>query len=146
MQDGFVQDLESQEFYAGEIPEIDFDQPIDPENPGFASLLPALQAVRRGDAGVEVLEAYVHGLAPRLEATFQQWEVVAGQPLEQMGLSEEQIAQLRGAFGATEALLTEMDQILVLIERGYLDSDEACFAEAEERLSVVHNEIRGALG
>jgi hypothetical protein len=140
--DGFVQDLDSGEFVDADLPNVDFDQPIDPENPGFASLLPALQAVRRGELDMDVLDAYVQGLGPRLDATFQQWESVAAQPLEQMGLEEEQVAQLRGAFAATEGLLQEMDHVLGLIERGA----EGDLEEAEQRLSLVHNEIRAALG
>ena len=147
MADGFVQDVDSEEYYGEELPEVDFDNsPVDPQNPGFASLLPALQAFRQGNVDADVLQAYVVGLSPRLEAAFQQWESVAQQPLEQMGLDEEQVEQLRGAFSTTETLLVEMDQVLGLIERGLVEGDEDSFAEAEERLAVVHDEIRQALG
>lgn len=140
--DGFVQDVDSEEYFSADLPDVDFDQPIDPDNPGFGSLLPALRAVRSGQLEVDVLDAYVEGLGPRLEATFAQWESVAAQPLEQMGLEEEQVSQLRGAFAATEGLLQELDHVLGLIERGG-DGD---LEEAEQRLSLVHNEIRAALG
>ena len=146
-QDGFVQELDEGDFYPSELPEVDFDQAeVDPANPGFASLLPALRGVRAGILHPSVLDDYVGGLSPRLEAAFTQWESVAQQPLEKLGLAEEQVAQLQGAFAATEALLNEMDLVLSLIERGCVDGDEASLDEAEQRLSVVHQEIRQALG
>ena len=146
-QDGFVQELEDGEFYPSELPDVDFDHAeVDPANPGFASLLPALRGVRAGILHPSVLDDYLAGLSPRLEAAFLQWESVAQQPLEKLGLADEQVVQLQGAFSATEALLNEMDLVLSLIERGCVDSDEASLDEAEQRLSVVHQEIRQALG
>jgi len=135
------------EYYPAELPEVDFDHAeVDPANPGFASLLHALRGYRVGQFDVSVLEAYVVGLSPRLEQAFQQWEQVAGQPLQEMGLAEEQVAQLQGAFSATEALLQEMDLVLGLIERGLTEGDLPSLDEAEQRLANVHNEIKAALG
>ncbi|MBX3166265.1 MAG: hypothetical protein KF760_02590 [Candidatus Eremiobacteraeota bacterium] len=145
--DGYVQELGEGEYYPAELPEVDFDHAeVDPANPGFASLLHALRGVRAGHFDASVLEAYVVGLSPRLEAAFQQWEQVAGQPLQEMGLGDEQIAQLQGAFSATEALLQEMDLVLGLIERGLTEGDEPSLDEAEQRLANVHQEIKAALG
>ncbi|MFN8607366.1 MAG: hypothetical protein U0931_07535 [Vulcanimicrobiota bacterium] len=146
-QDGYVQELGEGEYYPVELPEVDFDHAeVDPANPGFASLLHALRGFRAGHFDAPVLEAYVVGLSPRLETAFSQWEQVANQPLQEMGLGEEQIAQLQGAFSATEALLQEMDLVLGLIERGLSEEDEASLDEAEQRLANVHQEIKGALG
>ena len=145
--DGYVQELGEGEYYPAELPQVDFDHAeVDPENPGFASLLHALRGYRAGHFDGTVIEAYVVGLSPRLDAAFQQWEQVAGQPLQEMGLGEEQIAQLQGAFSATEALLQEMDVVLGLIERGLTEPDDAALDEAEQRLANVHEEIKGALG
>ena len=145
--DGYVQELGEGEYYPAELPEVDFDHAeVDPANPGFASLLHALRGFRAGQFDASVLEAYVIGLSPRLESAFQQWEQVAGQPLQEMGLGEEQIAQLQGAFSATEALLQEMDVVLGLIERGLTEGDEPSLDEAEQRLANVHQEIKAALG
>lgn len=142
-QDGFVQELDEGEYYPVELPEVDFDQAeVDPANPGFASLLPALRGVRAGLLHPSVLEDYVTGLSPRLEVAYSQWEQVAGQPLEELGLAEEQVAQLQGAFAATEALLQEMDTVLSLCSQ----ADEASLEEAEQRLSEIHHEIKQALG
>lgn len=146
-QDGYVQELGEGEYYPVELPEVDFDHAeVDPANPGFASLLHALRGYRAGQFDAPVLEAYVVGLSPRLEMAFSQWEQVANQPLQEMGLGEDQIAQLQGAFSATEALLQEMDIVLGLIERGLSEDDEASLDEAEQRLANVHQEIKGALG
>jgi hypothetical protein len=146
-QDGYVQELGEGEYYPVELPEVDFDHAeVDPANPGFASLLHALRGYRAGQFDAPVLEAYVLGLSPRLEMAFHQWEQVSQQPLQEMGLAEEQIAQLQGAFSATEALLQEMDLVLGLIERGLGEGDEASLHEAEQRLASVHQEIKGALG
>lgn len=146
-QDGYVQELGEGEYYPVELPEVDFDHAeVDPANPGFASLLHALRGYRAGQFDAPVLEAYVVGLSPRLEMAFNQWEQVAQQPLQEMGLAEEQIAQLQGAFSATEALLQEMDLVLGLIERGLGEGDDASLDEAEQRLANVHEEIKGALG
>ncbi len=145
--DGYVQELGEGEYYPAELPDVDFDHAeVDPANPGFASLLYALRGYRVGQFDAPVLEAYVVGLSPRLEHAFQQWEQVAGQPLQEMGLAEEQIAQLQGAFSATEALLQEMDLVLGLIERGLTEDDLSSLDEAEQRLANVHNEIKAALG
>ena len=142
-QDGFVQELDEGEYYPVELPEVDFDHAeVDPANPGFASLLPALSGVRGGLLHPSVLEDYVVGLSPRLEAAYTQWEQVAGQPLDELGLGQEQIEQLRGAFAATEALLQEMETVLSLCSQG----DEASLEEAEQRLSEIHHEIKQALG
>lgn len=142
-QDGYVQELDEGEYYPAELPEVDFDHAeVDPANPGFASLLPALKGVREGILHPSILQDYVAGLMPRLEAAFAQWESVAHQPLEQMGLGEEQIAQLQGAFAATEALLQEMEIVLSLCQNG----DEGSLEEAEQRLANVHHEIKAALG
>jgi hypothetical protein len=142
-QDGFVQELDEGEYYPVELPEVDFDHAeVDPANPGFASLLPAVRGVREGLLHPSLLEDYVAGLSPRLEAAYLQWETVAQQPLDQMGLAEEQVAQLQGAFAATEALLQEMEVVLSLCSNG----DEASLEEAEQRLTAVHQEIKQALG
>jgi hypothetical protein len=141
--DGFVQELDEGEYYPVELPEVDFDHAeVDPANPGFASLLPAVRGVRAGILHPSLLEDYVAGLSPRLEAAYLQWETVAQQPLEQMGLGEEQLAQLQGAFAATESLLQEMEMVLSLCSQG----DEASLEEAEHRLGAVHHEIKQALG
>lgn len=145
--DGYVQELGEGEYYPAELPEVDFEHAeVDPSNPGFASLLHALRGYRSGQFDGTVLEAYVVGLSPRLDQAFQQWEEVAGQPLQEMGLGEEQIAQLQGAFSATEALLQEMDVVLGLIERGLTEPHDPSLDEAEERLAAIHQEIKGALG
>lgn len=142
-QDGYVQELQEGEYYPVELPEVDFDHAeVDPANPGFASLLHAIRGVREGLIHPSVLEDYVHGLLPRLEQAFTQWESVSQQPLQQMGLGEEQIAQMQGAFSATEAMLQEMDVVLSLCQQG----DDASLEEADQRLSAVHHEIRRALG
>lgn len=142
-QDGYVQELQEGEYYPVDLPEVDFDQAeVDPANPGFASLLHAIRGVRQGLIHPSVLEDYVQGLLPRLEEAFAQWESVSQQPLREMGLGEEQVAQLQGAFQATEALLQEMDTVLGLCHQ----ADDVSLEEAEQRLSAVHQEIKRALG
>lgn len=139
-QDGFVQAVDGDELAAAELPNVDFDNtPIDAANPGFASLLPALQAFRQGKIEAKVLEDYVAGLTPRLEAAFAQWETASQQPLEELGLPEEEVAHLRLAFSSTEGLLNEMDAVLNLIDEGNHEL-------AERRLQAIHLDIRQAMG
>lgn len=146
MTDGYVAgDLE--EGIDQALPVVDFEsQPVDPEQPGFASLLLALRSVREGAMDPEVLQRYVAGLAPRLEASFQQWEQIAQQPLEQLGMSEEQASQLRGAFSATVGLMEELELVLQLVEEGLQYPEGDAWDEAERRLEAVQCEILAALG
>ena len=146
MTDGYIAgDLE--EGMESELPVVDFEaQPVDPDQPGFASLLTALRSVREGAMDPEVLERYVDGLAPRLAASFQQWEQVARQPLEELGMSPEQASQLQGAFSATVALMEELELVLQLVEEGLQHPEGPAWDEAERRLEAVQCEILAALG
>lgn len=129
----------SEDFAEDALPDrIDFDQiPVDPENPGFASLLPTLMGVAQGQYDPSVLEAYLAGLSPRLEEARNQLH-----NLEVPDAVREQVAP---ALAATQAVLDEMGYVLELIEY-YLSQNVAeSLDDAIERLSRIHSELQHAL-
>lgn len=141
--DGFAY---SEHFAEDLIPDAaDFENvPVDPENPGFASLLSAIRGVRMGEYSLEILRGYVEGLGPRIDAAYSQLDTMLGK-VEEMGFSEEQLGQLQAAMGATEAALSEMSTVLELCERSLDNEDLDPLDEAESRLALVHAELKQVL-
>lgn len=145
MADGFVPSMDEEYGPVGDLPEADWSgDPIDPENPGFASLLPAIQAVLNGELEPTVLQGYVSGLWPRLEQAFDDWERVIGAQLE--GLSGEEAEPVRAAYETTGDLLRTMGETLALVEQGLTEDDAVYLEQAEQRLAGVHQEVQQALG
>ena len=129
----------SEDFAEDALPErIDFEEiPVDPENPGFASLLPALLGVVHGHFDTSVLEAYLVGLTPRLEEARYQ--------LQCLDVPEAVREQVSPALAATQAVLDEMGIVLELVEVYLKHADSEALQEALERLSRVHSELQHAL-
>jgi len=142
--DGFTY---SDHFAEDALPDAaDFEHvPVDPENPGFASLLPAIQGCRRGDYPLAVLQGYVAGLAPRIGDTYAQLDKLQEQLVKNTGFAEDQMEQLLAAAGATEAALGEMNTVLELCERCIEFNDMDLLEEAESRLTLVHTELKQVL-
>ena len=84
----------SEDFAEDALPDrIDFDQiPVDMENPGFASLLPALLGVAQGQYDPSILEAYLAGLAGR-SVDFEVTDALA--KLLRFGIAEEREGHYR---------------------------------------------------
>ena len=125
---------------------VDFDHPVvDPDEPGFASLLPLLRGILDGQFDVAWLDSYVNHLRPRLNSAYSQVEAMLEQPYEQMGFAEEHLLQLRAAFSATQATMQELHQVLLLCESFLETNHDASLVEAEERLALVQHELRQVL-
>jgi len=129
----------SEDFAEDALPDrIDFEQiPVDPENPGFASLLPALVGVAHGQYDPIILEAYLAGLSPRLEEARAQ--------LHSLDVPEAVREQVAPALAATQAVLDEMGFVLDLLEHYLSQGAVESLSEAVERLSRIHSELQHAL-
>ncbi|MBI3928426.1 MAG: hypothetical protein HY319_22985 [Armatimonadetes bacterium] len=117
--------------------QLDFEgAPVDPENPGFASLLTALYLARDGDLGAEVLRAYHSALTQRLQEARRQ--------LADIRVPEEIWQQVAPAVAATQAMLDELADSLDLLADHVATGRGEALEEAIVRLEGVHDELRAA--
>lgn len=109
-------------------------QPVDPDNPGFGSLLSALQQTLEGQLDPGVLATYRTRLLPRLEQSREQ--------LAQMVVPESIRAQVAPAMKATEVLLDELGAVLDLVGEFLELGSEDSLEEAISLLDGVHDQLR----
>lgn len=108
-----------------------------PAEPGFAALLPVLQAARRGGVSEQVLRDYHRVLAPRLDE--------ACERLESMQVPEGLWERARHTLDATWNLLDEMAVVLECVLMFLSDRDLGLLDEAIERLALVHGNLKSVL-
>ncbi|MEW6284222.1 MAG: hypothetical protein AB1758_36750 [Candidatus Eremiobacterota bacterium] len=117
---------------------MDFEVgPVDTLNPGFASLLTALNQAKQGQLEPGVLEAYYNGLWAHVEDVRARIAAIA--------IPEGFEAQAEQAFAATNGILDQMTLTLDLLA-DYLNTGDAGFLEdAIDTLGGVHQEMRAAV-
>lgn len=111
--------------------------PIDVEQPGFGSLLPALRQAREGKLDPHVLEAYHYGLSQHL--------VESRARLDAMEVPESLRPALEAALVATRGMLERMEFVLgrvaVFLQYGTSDDLDA----AIRVLEGIHGEMEQVL-
>ena len=78
--------------------------PVDPDNPGFDSLLGALKAVHTGEMGMDVLVRYLEALSAQL-ATSRQAITSLPEPEGMEGLASDQVAMALSSLAMVQAML-----------------------------------------
>lgn len=106
---------------------------IDPSQPGFASLLPLLQAELKGVAPVGALAAYHDGLTAQLAQT--------RATLDALPLSEELRAQAAPALEMTRTMFAHMDEVLGLVAQYLETASPEALDIAAARLREIHNTL-----
>lgn len=130
----FSQELHDEEAVAN----LSFSSaPIDVEQPGFGSLLPALRLAREGQLDPHVLEAYHYGLSQHLAESRAR--------LDAMEVPEALRPALEAALVATRGMLERMEFVLVrvavFLQHGTTDDLDA----AIRVLEGIHGEMEQVL-
>lgn len=117
--------------------QLDFeDAPVDPQNPGFASLLTALYQARNSAIEVDVLVTYHGALCFRLSE--------ARKHLSEMRVPQEIWEQVAPAVAATNGLLDELEYSLDCLADYQTSGNSNSLEESITRLEGVHDELRAA--
>lgn len=111
--------------------------PVDPQRPGFGSLLTALKLAREGRLERQILQQYHEGLSEHLAESRER--------LESLEVPEALREALEAALGATRGMLDRMGAVLDRLGLFLATSQPVVLEEAIRILEGIHGEMEQVL-
>jgi hypothetical protein len=111
---------------------------IDPDNPGFTSLLAVMRGAKEGTVDRSVQVAYFHGLGIQIGQ--------AKASLEQFQIPAEIADRIGPALAATAGMVGDMEEALAHFGDWLAGGKMLCLERAIALLEAIHGEIRSTAG